>query len=195
MIESELLLYIAIALGFLLLVSLYFNLKFSKVIQLHNQNENALIRSAYFNPITDLPNRANIELVISEQIDRALRHNQTFLISVVKVINYHDIKIRSEDLAKEFMREASDRLLSSIRDEDIVGHISEDGFIIVFNEYLDEDNYGIIVNRIKTIFAEEPHINTKYNIDFNITIGHTKYPDDGTDAKYLIDKATQNALK
>ena len=195
MIEGEWVQYVLIALGLLLLISLYFNLKFSKLLKLHSQNDNALIRGAYFNPITELPNRANIDLVISEQIDRALRHNKTFLITVIKVTNYHDVKIRSKELANKFMLEASDRLLSSIRDEDIVGHITDDGFVIVFNEYLDEENYDIILNRIKTAFSEEPHIDTKYHIEYNIGIGHTNYPKDGTDAKLLIDRATHNALK
>jgi len=195
MVEGEWFQYITALLALLLLVSLYFNFKLLRTIKRHNQNDNALIKNAYFDPVTELPNRANIELVVDEQIDRALRHNQTFLVTIVKIINYHDVKIRSKELADEFMLEASNRLLSSIRDEDIAGHISDDGFIIVYNEYLDEVNYDIIVNRIKASFAEEPHMNTKYHIEYNISIGHTKYPNDGTDATLLIDRAIHNALK
>jgi len=195
MVEGEWFQYITALLALLLLVSLYFNFKLLRTIKRHNQNDNALIKNAYFDPVTELPNRANIELVVGEQIDRALRHNQTFLVTIVKIINYHDVKIRSKELADEFMLEASNRLLSSIRDEDIAGHISDDGFIIVYNEYLDEVNYDIIVNRIKASFAEEPHMNTKYHIEYNISIGHTKYPNDGTDATLLIDRAIHNALK
>jgi len=195
MMEGDFYQYAVIVLGLVVVVSLYFNFKFFNTIKRDNENSTALIRSAYFNPVSDLPNRANIELVISEQIDRALRHNQTFLITVVKVLNYHEVKVRSKELADEFIREASDRLLSSIRDEDIIGHITDDGFIIVFNEYLDESNYHIIINRIKEAFLEEPHIDTKYHIEYNLGIGHSKYPNNGSDAKLLIDKATHNALK
>ena len=195
MFESELFPYITALLGLLLLVSLYFNFRMSRVIKRQRESENVLIKSAYFNPVTELPNRANIEIVLGDQIDRALRHNQNFLVTVVKVINYHDVKIRSKELADEFMLEASNRLISSVRDEDIVGHITDDGFVIVFNEYLDEENYGIIVKRINEAFVEAPHINTKYHIEFNVKIGHTKYPNDGTDPALLIDRAIHNALK
>ncbi|MEN4053424.1 MULTISPECIES: diguanylate cyclase [Sulfurimonas] len=195
MLEGDLYQYLAAVFALLFFISLYFNFRFFKTIKRHNENDNALIRSAYFNPVSDLPNRANIELVLSEQIERALRHNQTFLITVIKIMNYHDVKIRSKELADEFMYEASNRLLSSIRDEDIVGHITDDGFIIVFNEYLDEKNYHIIIDRIKVAFSEKPHINTKYHIEYNLSIGYSKYPNDGTDAKLLIDRATRNALK
>ena len=195
MFEGELFPYITALLGFLLLISLYFNFRMSRVIKRQRESENVLIKSAYFNPVTELPNRANIELVLGDQIDRALRHNQNFLVTVVKVINYHDVKVRSKELADEFMLEASNRLISSVRDEDIVGHITDDGFVIVFNEYLDEENYDIIVKRINAAFVEAPHINTKYHIEYKIEIGHTKYPNDGTDAALLIDRAIHNALK
>jgi len=61
-------------------------------------------------PVTSLPNKENIKIVISEQIQRALRH---------------DVYLHSEVLAHECIREASDRLLYSTRDEDIIGQISE----------------------------------------------------------------------
>jgi len=195
MFEGELFLYITALLALLLLISLFFNFRMSRVIKRQRESENVLIKSAYFNPVTELPNRVNIELVLGDQMDRALRHHQNFLVTVVKVTNYHDVKIRSKELVDEFMLEASNRLISSVRDEDIVGHITDDGFVIVFNEYLDEENYDIIVKRIKEAFVEAPHINTKYHIEFNIQIGHTKYPHDGTDPALLIDRAIHNALK
>ena len=195
MIEGEWFQYTTALLGFLLIVSLYFNFRLSRLIKRQRESENVLIKSAYFDPLTELPNRANIELVLGDQIDRALRHNQNFLVTIVKIINYHDVKVRSKELADEFMLEASNRLIASVRDEDIVGHITEDGFIIVFNEYLSEENYDIIVKRINEAFVEAPHINTKYHIEFNVKIGHTKYPNDGTDPVLLIDRAIHNTLK
>jgi diguanylate cyclase (GGDEF)-like protein len=195
MIEGDWSQYLAITLALLLLVSIYFNFKFARIIKKHHENNNVLIKNAYFNPVTELPNRMNIELVIGEQIDRALRHNQDFLLTVIKITNYHDVKIRSKELADEFMLEASNRVLNSVRDEDIVAQISDDTFLILFNEYLHEENYGLIVNRITKAFKKESQINTKYYLEFNIAIGHTKYPNDGTDAAILIDRAKHNALK
>ena len=183
-------------LSMLLLVSLYFNIRYAKRLKEYSEKENHLIRNAYFNPITELPNRANIELVVNEHIARVLRHSEAFIVTVVKLKNYYDVKLRLGDtLSQEFVLQASKRLLDSIRDEDTVGHITEDGFVIVFNEYLSEDNYHIVTDRITAAFEAKPEIDTKYDINYEIGIGHTKFPDDGSDAKLLIDKATHNALK
>jgi len=195
MIENNWIEYLSLGVSILFLISLYYNFKFLKTINNSNQNSSALIKSAYFNEVTELPNRANIDLVISEQIDREKRHNKSFLVTIIKIINYHEIKLRSKDLADNYMLEASNRLLSSVRDEDIVGHVTEDGFIIVFNEYLQDNNVDIVLNRIEAAFKEKPHIDTKYNIEYKISLGTVKYPEDGISGDLLIERATQQALK
>jgi GGDEF domain-containing protein len=60
---------------------------------------------------------------------------------------------------------------------------------------LSENNYDIVIERIKNVFDEEPHINTRYEIRYSISLGHVKYPDHGTDAKFLIERALQETLK
>jgi len=195
MIESDWIEYLSLGVGVLFLISLFYNFKFLNTINKLNKNSASLIKSAYFNEVTELPNRANIDLVISDQIDREMRHNKSFLVTIVKIINYHEVKLRSKELSDEYMLEASNRLLETVRDEDIVGHITEDGFIIVFNEYLEDNNVDIVLNRIRAVFKEKPHINTKYNIDYKISLGTAKYPHDGSGGDLLIDRATQKALK
>jgi len=189
-VESFLLFFILLSFSLLYVV-----FKLRKRLQEYNANKNVLIRNAYFNPLTDLPNRLNIELVIGEQIDRCLRHNNSFLIAVVKILNYYDVKAHSEELADEFMIEASNRVLQSIRDEDILGHITDDGFAIVFNEYLEEENFHIILGRLKEAFIEPPTLDTKYSLVYEISVGISKFPDHGTDTNLLLDKATKEALK
>jgi len=193
--ESQFLQYYMYASLPILLISLYLNYRYKKELKRRKESDEVLIRNAYFNPITELPNRENINIVLSEQIDRAFRHQQTFLLTVIKVKNYHEVDLHSKELGDAFIREASERILENIRNEDFLAHVTDDGFVIIFNEYLDEDNYDIIINRITKAFEEKPHIDTKYNIKFDISIGRSKYPDDGTDGNILIDRATQDALK
>jgi len=178
----------------LLLVSLFFNLKYRQSIQKRQENENILIKNAYYHPVTSLPNKENIKIAISEQINRALRHDKSFLIALIRTKNYFDVKLHSEVLAKEFMREASNILLQSTRNEDIIGHISDDTFVVVFNEYLEKENYNIVLKRLEESFAEPPELDTKYNIDFKISIGTCKYPDEANDVESLIKKARNEAI-
>jgi diguanylate cyclase (GGDEF)-like protein len=174
---------------------LYVIFRLKKRLKNYSENKNLLIKNAYFNPLSDLPNGLNIELVIAEQIDRALRHNHTFLLAVVRINNYKTVQKQRGDLANKFILTASNRLLESVRDEDIVGHIDDDTFIVVFNEYLDEGNVDIVLNRIKKAFQKPFEANEDSLINYDITIGLSKFPDEGTDTKTLLQKATQEALK
>lgn len=190
----ELYLYYIILIVAFLTISVFFNLKYRQEIKKRQENENILIKNAYYHPVTSLPNKENIKIVISEQIDRVLRHDKSFLVMLIKIKNYHEVQLHSQVLAKEFILEASNRLLQSTRDEDIIGQISDDSFMIVFNEYLQEENYNIVLKRVEESFVESPELDTKYDIDYKISIGTCKYPDEAMDVDSLIEKARNGAI-
>ncbi len=193
--ECELYQYSVLLLVVLLVLSLFFNFKQRKNIKKRQKDDNILIKNAYYHPVTSLPNKENLKIVISEQIERAIRHDKVFLILLIKIKNYYEVKLHSNVLANEFLIEASNRLLQSTRDEDIIGHISDDAFVIVFNEYLEEENYNILLKRVEESFTKPPELNTKYNIDFKISIGTCKYPNEANDADLLIEKARNKAIE
>jgi len=166
-----------------------------KKVKEDSVNIKTLIKSAYYNMVTELPNRDNILLMLNDQIQRVSRREKSFIVTVIKISNYFDVKVRSLELANNFMREASDRILDSIRDEDNVGQYSDDSFVILFNEYLSEENYEIVIKRIEEAFGEKPHLHTKYEIEYEISIGKAIYPRDAKNSEKLLEVAMTNALK
>ncbi|WP_321778274.1 diguanylate cyclase domain-containing protein [Sulfurimonas sp.] len=116
-----------------------------------------------------------------------------FLLAVVKVMNFQEVKLRNEQRANEFIVEVGDRLLESIRDEDMLSHISQNGFLIVFNEYLEDKNSDILFERILNAF-KEPFVDAKGSIKIDIKIGKSTYPKDSEDSAGLINEATRVAL-
>jgi len=179
----------------LFLTSLFFNLKQRQIIKQKEQQDSTLIKKAYFNPITDLPNKQNLEIMMNEQIHRAHRHKKKFVVGVVKILNYHDVLLRSHAVGEEFIIEAATRISESLRDEDIVAHTTENGFVILYNEYLEEDNSQIIFDRITNAFKESFEFNAKNILHFKISIGKAVYPTTATTSEALINAATREALK
>ena len=187
--------YYLFALVALLLGSIFYNLKQKLALKKREDSETALVKEAYFNPITELPNRKNLDIVIEEQIHRVHRRAQSFLIAVVRIKNYNDINLRSKTLGDEFITEAGSKLVDAVRDEDLVAHISESNFVLLFNEYLEEDNYDIVFNRVKTIFKDKYQVDERKTLEYQISIGTSEYPNDGTDSATLITEATHRALR
>ncbi|WP_304543030.1 GGDEF domain-containing protein [Sulfurimonas microaerophilic] len=173
-----------------ILVLIAYIIRLRITINSMQEGKDRLIKEAYFNPVTNLPNRKNIKYVFDEQIDRTLRHNQTFLILAIKMNNYHQLAEQSTELVNEFMYEASNVIIKSTRNEDLVAHIEDDTFIILFNEYLKEDNSHIVIERLQKEFLEDP---VDIDASYDISIGLCKYPNDGTDSDTLIEKAIAKA--
>ncbi|MDH4943589.1 GGDEF domain-containing protein [Sulfurimonas sp. C5] len=151
----------------------------------------ALVKEAYFNPVTNLPNKKNIQYVFDEQIGRTLRHDKTFTVLAIKINNYEQVKKTSLELANQFMYEASNIIIQSTRDEDLSAHIEEDTFIILFNEYLEGDLYQIVIDRLKKNFYKNTPQDIK--ISYDVSMGVSIYPVDGTDSEILLEKAIKEA--
>ncbi|WP_294963446.1 diguanylate cyclase [Sulfurimonas sp.] len=185
--------YTLIILIILLILSIYYNIKQKRVAKQREGKDLILIKKAYFDTITDLPNRNNIDIIIAEQIARAFRHKKTFLLATVKILNYYEVNLRSKKRAQALIKGSSDRLLSSIRNEDTLSRISDNGFVIVFNEYLEEENSNVIFQRIKSVF-DEKFEDDKGSVEIKIGIGKSIYPDDSIEPDGLINDAIRKAL-
>jgi len=187
--------YYLFALVVLLLGSVFYNLKQRFAMKKREDSEMALVKEAYFNPITELPNRQNIDIVIDEQIHRVHRRAQSFLIAVVRIKNYNEVNLRSKKQGDEFITEAGSRLVDVVRDEDLVAHVSESSFVLLFNEYLTADNYDIVFDRVRDIFKETYQVDDKRILKYEIGIGQAIYPNNGTDGATLITEATHESLR
>jgi len=179
----------------LLLGSILYNLKQSLAMKKREATETALVKEAYFHPISELPNRKNIDIMITEQIHRVHRRDQSFLIVIIRIKNYSDVNMRSKSEGSEFISEAGTRVVDMVRDEDMVAHISDNTFAILFNEYLEENNYEILFKRLKNVFTDEFQITQKKSLIYDIGFGYSQYPKNGIDGDTLINKAIHQALK
>lgn len=125
-----------------------------------------LIKKAYFDPLTGLPNKENINIILDDQIYRCERHDKSFYTAIVAISNLNDSVIA----------ESASILSNSVRNEDIVGYISQGVFVVIFNEYLEEANSYIIFDRIREAFEEELIIdNSPLNVSASIVIN--TYPE------------------
>ncbi len=150
------------------------------------ESENSLLDEVYFDAVTKLPNHKNVEIILNDQISRCQRHKKSFFVAYVKIDNLDKIfKSNSIEKANEMLQKAGDSIFNSIRDEDLVGHVTRNGFIILFNEYLGQDNLEYIYKRL----------NDSLKDDFEISIGLSKFPNDSQDAQSLIDYSLQASKK
>ena len=132
--------------------------------------ESDLIKKAYFDPLTTLPNSESINIILDDQISRCKRHEKSFFTAIIKINNPID----------EVLVESGLRLFNSIRTEDTVGYISKGIFIVVFNEYLDKSNLEVITERIHKDFEKDFSSKSSESLKISIDININTYPDKST---------------
>ncbi len=153
----------------LFFVSLFYNILLKRELRLNTKGDLELIKSAYFNPITHLPNEENIKFVLHEYIERAKRHQKRFLVASICV----------ESLPQSEIVGLSHLLVESLRDEDVVGHLSQEQFVILFNEYLSAENEAVLMQRLQQSIALQSSV--------EVNIVTLEYPKDASSATELLE--------
>jgi diguanylate cyclase (GGDEF)-like protein len=132
----------------MLVLSFLYNVKQRRIIDELKGNCSDMMQDTFYDSVTDLPNRNNIEIIINENIYVASRRDKSFCVLGLKILNYKDVKSESIEESNKLAMEVADGILSSIRDEDTAARISDDEYIVVFNEYLEAEHYDIPMGRI-----------------------------------------------
>ncbi|MBU9722390.1 sensor domain-containing diguanylate cyclase [Bacillus alkalicola] len=157
-------------------------------ITFRKELENELNQMAYYDDLTDLPNRKALDKHITKALARSKRHHHNFSIMF---IDLDDFKIVNDTMGHEagddLLIEVVRRLNESIREEDLVARLGGDEFIIVFEE-TNKAEIEDIANRIIENIALPYTLNDK-EVKISLSIGISMYPDDGEDKETLIDNA------
>jgi diguanylate cyclase (GGDEF)-like protein len=161
----------------LFILSFFYNIKQRRM--LNGANPSDMLQSTFYDSVTDLPNRNNIEIIITENIKVASRRDKSFCILGLKALDYKELKNESIEKSNELSIDIADGILSSIRDEDTAARVSDDEYIVVFNEYLEAENYDIPMDRISEALKGK-----------NVRYSYVTYPDEANS----IDKLLESVL-
>lgn len=160
----------------LLFLSFLYNLKQRRILNSSEHHNANMIQDTFYDSVTDLPNRNNIEIIINETIKVASRRDKSFCILALKVLNYDDVKNVSIEDSNKLSMEIADGILSAIRDEDTAARVTDNEYVVVFNEYLEEEHYDIPMNRISESLKGK-----------DVRYAYVTFPNDGDSTAKLID--------
>jgi len=149
------------------------------------KKEEHLEQMAFYDTLTNLPNRAMLKSHLTKVISRAKRKEHTLSIMFLDLDGFKHVNdTLGHDVGDSLLKEVAKRIDESIRDEDLLSRLGGDEFIIVFEE-TSKDELTSIAERILT------NVSIPYNIqESSVTItpsiGISNYPEDGTDIETLV---------
>lgn len=144
---------------------------------------------AYYDSLTDLPNRVLLENRLRQELEAAQLNNQKM---AVLYLDLDRFKLINDSLGHSFgdllLREAANRLRESIPKEAIVSRQGGDEFTIVLPNIRGEDNVLEFLAYVMDSFAE-PFLLKEHEIYIKTSIGISLFPRDGVTAEDLIKNA------
>lgn len=151
--------------------------------------EEKLLHQAHFDTLTDLPNRFLSLNRLSELISNAKRHNKKVGIFFLDLDDFKKINdTLGHDVGDKVLTEAAKRLQDSVRNEDIVGRLGGDEFIVLANELPDSKDASYIAKKLLNSF-QEPFTHQDRELRLSVSIGISIYPEDGNNESELLKNA------
>lgn len=144
---------------------------------------------AYYDQLTNIPNRQLFGIHINQAIQRA---GKTGNLIGILFLNLDSFKIVNDTMGHDYgdkiLITIADRLTKCLRKTDTVSRFCGDEFLIMLNSITAKKDIETVVNKIVGQFEKPIMID---NEEFNITvsIGVSAYPTDGIDKDTLIKNA------
>ncbi|HIJ37563.1 MAG TPA: EAL domain-containing protein, partial [Rhodospirillaceae bacterium] len=160
-----------------------------KAVAARTLAEEEVVRLAYHDPLTKLPNRLLIQDRFRQAIAYAERESCKLALLSLDLDKFKTInESLGHGLGDELICEVALRLISCVRDTDTVGRQGGDEFLVVLSAIKDVDVIAPVLMKIIERLREPCHIGG-YDLHTSVSVGIALFPDDGPDFDILLKKA------
>ncbi|WP_319784333.1 EAL domain-containing protein [Oceanisphaera sp. IT1-181] len=153
------------------------------------ENEDQIRKLAYYDALTQLPNRRLLE----DRLDHALRHahrqQQRLAVLFIDLDHFKQVNDSLGHAAgDELLLEVSKRMAARLREDDTLARLGGDEFIVLLPDLTDANEVTIIARRLLEAVGEPVLLN---NQQFRVgcSVGISLYPDDASNAQQLLQHA------
>jgi diguanylate cyclase (GGDEF)-like protein len=158
-------------------------------------------RLAYFDVLTDLPNRSRFHEKMAETLELARLHGTSFAIMFLDLDQFKRINdTLGHSVGDDLLRIIAQRLTRSMRPDDMAGSLpfgaterdvcrqGGDEFIVLLNGVANEQDAARAANRLLTALAQPISVGSQ-DVFVSASVGIVLYPRDGADLDTLLKNA------
>jgi diguanylate cyclase (GGDEF)-like protein len=154
-----------------------------------------LYEYAYFDILTNLPNRKQFLEKLDKKIIQAQTENAIFYIVFIDVDSFKKINdTMGHDIGDEYIRQVSERMKSILHPADLLGRIGGDEFALIVDRKISEAELMKEIENIRDNFAIPIKINN-LEIRSTASFGISVFPKDATTATDLLKYADMSMYK
>ena len=151
--------------------------------------EENLNRMAFYDPLTDLPNRALFKDRFKQALARSQRIGNRVALLYLDLDRFKNVNDSlGHHAGDELLKESAKRIKSQVRDADTVCRLGGDEFTVILENINSSGDAASVARKILSAMRETFHIE-KTEVFLGTSIGIAMFPYDGTDSDELIKRA------
>lgn len=163
---------------------------FSDITQTKNDEER-IKRLAYYDSLTNLPNRRLFEDRLAMALALARRQQSHLALLFVDMDDFKSVNdTHGHHTGDELIRHCAAQLTRTVRDSDTVARIGGDEFVVISQSVADHHQLRELAQRLLTA-ASTPMNHGDTQVIPSISIGAALFPDHGEDKRGLMSRADQ----
>ena len=152
-------------------------------------HQEALEHQALHDALTGLPNRTYLARRLGEAIRRATRTGDRFALMILDLNRFKEINdTLGHHIGDLVLRQIATRLKVPLRRSDMIARLGGDEFAILLSPVHADGSVTKLAGRLQKVL-EAPMQCKGMTLDVGASIGVAIFPDDGTDATELVQKA------
>ncbi|MDR9826952.1 EAL domain-containing protein [Vibrio sp. FNV 38] len=159
-------------------------------ISTQKAHEDKLKKLAFFDHLTELPNRATLLQTMNEQIIHASNTQQMFAALFLDIDHFKHINDSfGHQSGDQILTELARRLRTQLSRQDHIARIGGDEFVILITDIVSALEVTAVVERIFSLFNQQFDLLPNESLRISTSIGIAMYPNDGLDAEALLKNA------
>ncbi|QIA64603.1 EAL domain-containing protein [Vibrio astriarenae] len=159
-------------------------------VSVQKAHEEKLEKLAFFDHLTELPNRATLLKTMNEQIIHASNTQQMFATLFLDIDHFKHINDSfGHQSGDQILTELARRLRSQLGRHDHIARIGGDEFVILITDIVSMVEVTAVVERIFSLFNQSFNLIPNESLRISTSIGIAMYPSDGLDAEALLKNA------
>jgi diguanylate cyclase (GGDEF)-like protein/PAS domain S-box-containing protein len=152
--------------------------------------EKTIENMAYYNDITNLPNRTYAMTILRDIVEKLLHDGEKFALFFLDMDNFKTVNDTfGHAIGDKFLKKASERFKACLRERDIVCHLGGDEFVFLISHNNNIDEINEILDKILNLFKIPFNIEGNEIFYVTASIGISIAPENGEDLETLLKNA------
>lgn len=153
------------------------------------EQDKKIIKMAFYDMLTSLPNRYLLNDRLAQAIHQARRYHQQAALVYIDLDKFKEINdTYGHAIGDAILQKCAIRMKDCLRDNDTIARVGGDEFLLILTGIKTQNDIPHIIDKVKTVLAA-PFIIDNLRLNISASLGTAIYPIDASDQLDLQAKA------